>query len=83
MSLGSKHVVGRKQVERLKSGCILANMGHCNQEIDVEGLMGLHHERIRKHVMRIQLTNGKKIFLLAEVSGCGLVNLGMAHQGWV
>ena len=72
--IGSKNVVGRKQVERLKNGSILANMGHSNQEIDVESLKELHPERIRKHVTRLHLTNGRKVFLLAEVSLCDLLD---------
>ena len=60
-------MVSRKHVERLKSGCIVANMGHSNQEIDIDSIKELHSERIRKHVTHIHLSNGKKIFLLAEV----------------
>ena len=65
---GAKNVVGRKQIERLKSGCILANMGHSNQEIDLDSFREFHREKIRKNVTRILLPNNKRIFLLADVS---------------
>ncbi len=64
---GTKNVVSRKHVERLKSGCILANMGHSNQEIDMESIKELKLEKIRKHISHIHLTNGKRVVLLAEV----------------
>ncbi len=68
---GTKNVVSRKHVERLKSGCILANMGHSNQEINMESIKELKLEKIRKHISHIHLTNGKRVVLLAEVGVCG------------
>ena len=66
--LGTKNVVSRRHVERLKSGCILANMGHSNQEIDMDSLKEFHREKIKKHVSHIILPHGKRVVLLAEVS---------------
>jgi adenosylhomocysteinase len=63
---GTKHVVTRAHLDRVRKGCIVANMGHSNHEIDVEGLKGLKRERIRRNVTTYQWPNGKKIFLLAE-----------------
>ncbi len=54
-------------MERLKSGCVLANMGHSNQEIDLEGIRDLKKEKIRKNVSHIYLPNGRRIILMAEV----------------
>lgn len=34
-SLGNKNVVTREQLDRMKNGCIVCNMGHSNTEIDV------------------------------------------------
>lgn len=61
-------MVNRKHMEKVKSGCIFANMGHSNQEIDIDSIKDLHKERIRKNVLHVHLPNNKKIFLLAEVS---------------
>ena len=32
---GNKNVVTREQLDRMKNGCIVCNMGHSNTEIDV------------------------------------------------
>ena len=32
---GNKNVVSRSHMDRLKTGCIICNMGHSNTEIDV------------------------------------------------
>lgn len=32
---GNKNVVSREHMDRMKSGCIVCNMGHSNSEIDV------------------------------------------------
>ena len=72
--VGTKNVVSRRHVEKLKSGCILANMGHSAQEIDLESFKCFPREKIRKNVSHIHLPNNKRIFLLADVSGCPSVN---------
>jgi len=58
----------RKHVERLKSGCILANMGHSNQEIDLDAFKDMRKEKIRKNVSHILLPNGRRS-LLRSVGG--------------
>lgn len=63
---GSKNVIGRKQMDRLKNGCIVCNMGHSNQEIDTASLHGLKKERIRRNVTHIVWPNGKRVNLLAD-----------------
>ena len=35
LSTGNKNVVTREQLDRMKNGCIVCNMGHSNTEIDV------------------------------------------------
>ena len=62
-------MVTRRHLERAKSGCIVANMGHSNQEIDVDSLRDLHKERTRHSVTHYVWPNGKRIVLLAEVGG--------------
>ena len=70
---GTKNVVHRKHIERLKTGAILANMGHSNQEIDMDSIKEFHREKIRKNVSHVILPHGKRIFILAEVSSFGPV----------
>lgn len=65
--LGTKHVVRREHMNKLKDGCILANMGHTTNEIDVSSLKDLNKEKIRPHVSHIIWPDGKAIILLADV----------------
>ena len=32
---GGKHTIARKHFDKLKNGCIVGNMGHSSQEIDL------------------------------------------------
>ena len=63
---GTRHVVCRKHMNKLKDGCILANMGHSSHEIDVQSLKDLKKERIRPRVAHYIWPNDKRIVLLAE-----------------
>jgi len=60
-------VVGRKQLDKLKSGCIVCNMGHSNQEIDISSLHDLKRDKIRRNVTHLVWPNGKRVILLADV----------------
>ena len=65
---GNKHVVRREHLDRLKTGCIVANMGSLTGEIDVASLQmqGFTWERVRPNVDHIIWNDGKRIILLAE-----------------
>ena len=67
---GNKCVVTREIIDRLKSGCIIGNMGHSNAEIDVASLRSdsnLKWKKIRSQVHHIVWPdNSKYIVLLAE-----------------
>ena len=75
---GDKHVISRDNIERLKDGAILANTGHFNVEIDIPALRSLATEtrEARQLVEEFTLTNGRKVYLLAEGR---LVNLAAAE----
>jgi adenosylhomocysteinase len=49
---GNKKVITREHMERMKAGCIVANMGHSNTEIDVQSLKtpNLIWEHVRPNV---------------------------------
>ncbi|MGC9074783.1 MAG: adenosylhomocysteinase [Candidatus Bipolaricaulaceae bacterium] len=50
-----------------KDGCILANAGHFDVEIDVRGLYAKAQvQRVREHVEECLLPNGKRVYLLAK-----------------
>ncbi|KAG7283884.1 hypothetical protein CRUP_034071 [Coryphaenoides rupestris] len=65
---GNKNVVSREQLDRMKNGCIVCNMGHSNTEIDVASLRSpeLTWERVRSQVDHIIWPDGKRVVLLAE-----------------
>ncbi|XP_017769694.1 PREDICTED: adenosylhomocysteinase 2 isoform X2 [Nicrophorus vespilloides] len=65
---GNKNVVTREHMDKMKSGCIVCNMGHSNTEIDVNSLRttDLTWEKIRSQVDHVIWPDGKRIILLAE-----------------
>ena len=75
---GDKHVVGKHHFENMKDGAIVANSGHFNVELDLEGLASLTASRrtVREFVEEYTLHNGRKVFVLADGR---LVNLSSAE----
>jgi len=75
---GDKHVVDRPHLERLKDGCVLANSGHFDVEINLPALrdLAVSRERPRPFVDEYRLADGRVIRLLAEGR---LVNLAAAE----
>ncbi|KAJ3603061.1 hypothetical protein NHX12_030805 [Muraenolepis orangiensis] len=65
---GNKNVVTRDQLDRMKNGCIVCNMGHSNTEIDVASMRTpeLTWERVRSQVDHVIWPDGKRVILLAE-----------------
>lgn len=65
---GNKNVVTREHFDRMRSGCIVCNMGLSNTEIDLSSLRTteLKWLRIRPHVDHIIWPDGKRVVLLAE-----------------
>jgi adenosylhomocysteinase len=72
---GNVNVVGKNEIKKAKNGCILANAGHFDVEIDVKYLNNFPSTEVRKGVTEFNLGN-KKIYLLAEGR---LVNLSCAE----
>ena len=70
---GNYHVVTGPQMERMKNQAIVCNIGHFDNEIDVEWLKKYEWENIKPQVDHIIFPDGKRIILLAEGR---LVNLG-------
>jgi adenosylhomocysteinase len=75
---GDKHVVNGAHLEVMKDGCVLANSGHFNVEINISALESLAVEkhRPRPSVEEYRLADGRRIRLLAEGR---LVNLAAAE----
>ena len=75
---GDKHVLSRRQFERMKDGAILANTGHFNVEIEIPALreMAVETRTARPFVEEFRLEDGRRIYLVADGR---LVNLGAAE----
>jgi len=74
---GNVHVVRVEHMRLMKDGAVIANSGHFNVEIDLEGLgrVAQGPTRVREFVEEWQL-DGKRLFVLAEGR---LVNLAAAE----
>ena len=79
---GNYHVINKKHMEQMKDQSIVCNIGHFDNEIDVESLEQLEWINIKPQVDHIVFPDGKRLILLAEGR---LVNLGCAtgHPSFV
>ncbi len=75
---GNRSVIGAKEFAVMKDGCIVANSGHFDVEIDLKSLEKLAKRRrkIREYVEEFTLKGGKRIFVLGEGR---LINLASAE----
>jgi adenosylhomocysteinase len=79
---GNYQVINKQHLEAMKNQAIVCNIGHFDNEIDVESLKKHTWENIKPQVDHIIFPDGKRIILLAEGR---LVNLGCAtgHPSFV
>ncbi len=75
---GNINVIDVPHLIKMKDGAIVANSGHFNVEINLDGLKKISKKRrtIRNFVEEYTLKNGKRIYVLAEGR---LVNLASAE----
>ncbi|MDP1773908.1 MAG: adenosylhomocysteinase [Methylobacter sp.] len=75
---GDKHVLDHAHFDVIKDGCVIANSGHFNVEINIPALekLAVKKHRPRTSVEAYQLKDGRTIRLLAEGR---LVNLAAAE----
>ena len=75
---GDKHVVDKAHMEVMKDGCVLANSGHFNVEINIPALeaMSVNKQQPRDSAEEYELADGRRLCLLAEGR---LVNLAAAE----
>ncbi|MFT4223739.1 adenosylhomocysteinase [Dysgonomonas sp.] len=82
---GNKDIITIEHMVRMKDQAIVCNIGHFDNEIQVEklkGFFGIEHTNIKPQVDKYTFPDGHSIFLLAEGR---LVNLGCAtgHPSFV
>ena len=65
---GSNDVLTRRHFSVMKDGAILANAGHFDVEINKEHLadMAVERRQARQNIEQFTLTDGRKLYLLAE-----------------
>jgi adenosylhomocysteinase len=75
---GDINVIDEAPLQAMKSGAILANSGHFNDEINLQLLDGMAQDvrTVRGSVEEYQLRDGRRLFVLAEGR---LVNLAAAE----
>ncbi len=75
---GDLNVVDEKHIKLAKDGVIIANSGHFNDEINITAIenMSVSKRTVRDFVEEYTLTDGRKVFLLAEGR---LLNLAAAE----
>ena len=79
---GNYHVITHEHMRRMKDQAIVCNIGHFDNEIDVDSLRQYRWENIKPQVDHVIFPSGRRIILLAEGR---LVNLGCAtgHPSFV
>ncbi len=79
---GNKDVINIDHMRKMKNYAIVGNIGHFDNEIQVEALRNMKWNNIKPQVDEIEFPDGKKIILLAEGR---LLNLGCAtgHSAFV
>merc|ERR1719319_2226578 len=93
---GNKNVVTRDNMDKMKNGCIVCNMGHSNTEIDVLSLktQELVWEKVRSQVDHVIWPSGKRrvnlscssvlsfvVSITAATQALALIELFNAPQG--
>jgi adenosylhomocysteinase len=73
---GDKHVISTGHVRTMKDGAILANSGHFDNEVDVEGMDNQWKKRRIRPFLDEYDVDGKRVYLCAEGR---LVNLSAAE----
>jgi adenosylhomocysteinase len=75
---GDVNVVDAQHFADMKDGCIVANSGHFNDEINIRALaqQARAHRPVRQFVEEYEMPGGRRIYLLAEGR---LLNLAAAE----
>jgi len=79
---GNASIISYTHMNKMKDQAIVCNIGHFDNEIDVESIKDCKWDNIKPQVDHIEFPDGKKIILLAEGR---LINLGCAtgHPSYV
>jgi adenosylhomocysteinase len=75
---GDIKVIAKEHFLKMKDGAIVANSGHFNVELDIEGLkeVSTYTGRIRSYIDEYTLKDGRRVYILGEGR---LINLAAAE----
>jgi adenosylhomocysteinase len=75
---GDVNVIDAQHFQAMKDGCIVANSGHFDVEINIPALADLAraHRPVRQFVEEYEMRDGRRVYLLAEGR---LLNLSVAE----
>lgn len=75
---GNIHVIRPEHVKKMKAGAIMANSGHFDCEIDIDGIKKISksERRIRPFMDEYVMEDGRKVYILGEGR---LINLAAAE----
>lgn len=76
---GNKNIIDVHHMELMKDGVIMANAGHFDAEVNINGLkkVAKNHRKVRPFMDEFILHNGKRVFILGDAR---LINL-VAGEG--
>ena len=79
---GNYHVIGHDHMRAMKDYAVVCNIGHFDNEIDIQSLSGYQWENIKPQVDHVVFPDARRIVVLAKGR---LVNLGCAtgHPSFV
>ena len=79
---GNKDIINQDHMREMKDRAILCNIGHFDNEIQIESLQNYKWEEIKPQVDQVTFPDGKKLIILSKGR---LVNLGNAtgHPSFV
>ncbi len=65
---GCKDVVSREAIQVMKTGCVMGNVGHFDNEISKVALeeLSVSKQRVRDFIDEYTLADGRKLYLVAE-----------------
>jgi len=65
---GCKHAVSEEHIKTMKTGCMLGNVGHFDNEIDKNALINHSSSsaKVREFVEEYKMKDGRSIYLIAE-----------------
>jgi adenosylhomocysteinase len=65
---GCNDILSEKDFKVMKSGCVMGNVGHFDNEINIEDLKRLSksRQRVREHIMEYVMEDGRRLYAISD-----------------